>query len=129
MKMLLSVLLFAIGSAFAADSTQQPSPLKIELTGTPLAVTFTNTGKEPLRILKPLDGSEWCWIMPYYKLTVADDEGHEIPQRIRCKIFGYPYTDTKWPDDYLVTIPAGGTYKHSLNPYHDIKAEIGRAHV
>ena len=122
MKAFITALLFTVGSAFGADTPPQPTPLKLELTATPLAVTFTNTSTEPLRILKPLDGSEWCWIMPHYKLTVSNERGQEVPFTIRCKSFGYPYTDTKWPDDYLIIIPAGGTYKHTFNTNHDIKA-------
>jgi hypothetical protein len=118
MKVIASALLLTAGLAFGAD----PNPLRLDLTPTPLAVTFTNTGTEPLRILKPLDGSEWCWIMPHYRLTVTDDRGQEVPFSIRCKLFGHPYSDTKWPDDYLVTIPAGGSYKHPLTANHHIKA-------
>jgi hypothetical protein len=108
--------LFAV-SAFGAES-----PLKLELHDSPLAVTFTNTSPKPIRILKPLDGSEWCWIMPHYKLTVTTAEGQVIPMGPRCGLFGHPYSDTKWPDDYLVTIPPGGSHKQPLTAFHAIKA-------
>jgi hypothetical protein len=41
--------------------------LKAEISGAPLTVKFVNNGDKPISILKPLDGSEWCWIMPYYR--------------------------------------------------------------
>ena len=94
--------------------------LKAEISDAPLTVKFVNCGDEPIRILKPLDGSEWCWIMPYYKLTVTDERGKEIPRSARCGMYGYPYSDTKWPDDYLVTIAAHGSYSLPLRPNHDI---------
>lgn len=98
-----------------AEHELQESPLKIQLTAAPLAATFTNTGTEPLRILKPLDGSEWCLIMPHYRLTITDSQGKEVQLRPRCGLYGHPYTGTKWPDDYLVTLPPGESYTHPLH--------------
>ena len=111
------------------NSTQKPSDLdnatrktlKLELSDSPLAVTFVNIGKEPIRLLKPLDGSEWCWIMPYYKLTVTGTSGQEVPLMSRCGNYGFPYFGTTWPDDYVLTIPPGGSCQHKLDPVHDIR--------
>lgn len=96
------------------------SPLKLELQANPLAVKFVNVSKRPLHILKPLDGSECCWIMPHYKLAIRNENGDEIPHRSRCGLFGFPYTGTKWPDDYAVTIEAGGSYIHRIEFVHNI---------
>jgi hypothetical protein len=111
-----------IGLFGCVTSSTVPSSdvLKAEISGAPLTVKFVNNGDEPIRILKPLDGSESCWIMPYYKLTVTDEGGKEIPRSARCGMYGYPYSNTKWPDDYLVTIPAQGSYSLPLRPNHDI---------
>ena len=94
MEAFLAAILRITAVTHAADNPPQASPLKLELSATPLTVTFINTGKEPIRILKPLDGSEWCLIMPHYKLTVTDDRGQEMPMRARCGFFGYPYSGT-----------------------------------
>ena len=102
------------------NAKSRPDALKVTISDAPLTVTFTNQGDEPIRILKPLDGSESCWIMPYYKLTVTDKDGREIPRSARCGMYGYPYWHTKWPDDYLVTIPAQASYSLPLRPNHDV---------
>ena len=140
MKAILIAILLITAFTHGADKQPPASPLKIELSATPptvkvtklgeelicypsnpVTVTFTNTSKTPIRILKPLDGSEWLWIMPHYKLIATDDQNHEMPLSSRCGMFGYPYSGTKWPDDYLITIPAGGAYKLCLRPNHLIK--------
>jgi len=108
-----------IGSA--AKSEPESSELKLELQHSPLAVKFINIGKEPIRILKPLDGSEWCWIMPHYKLTVINENDREIGYAARCKVCGFPYMGTKWPDDYVVDIVPGGSYVHKLQHNHNIR--------
>jgi hypothetical protein len=111
-----------IGLAGCATSSTglKSGVLKVEISDAPLTAKFRNSGGEPIRILKPLDGSESCWIMPYYKLTLSDERGKEVPRAARCGLYGYPWSGTKWPDDYLVTIPAGGDYSVPLRPNHDI---------
>jgi hypothetical protein len=106
-----------------APAKPDDPPLRIELTAAPLAVKFVNTGKEPLRVLKPIDGSEWCWIMPYYKLTVVDDRDREVGFAERCKLYGAPYFDTRWPDDYVVTIQPGKSYTRPLSHNHALRTE------
>ena len=32
---------------------------------------------------------------------------------MRCGNFGYPYSDTIWPDDYLIEIAPGKTYEET----------------
>ena len=98
----------------SGPNPHQPGvPLKLELQSNPLAVKFINMSNEPLRILKPLDGSEWSWIMPYYKLTVTTKNGHEMPIISRCARFGLGYNKV-WPDGYMVTINPGESYLHII---------------
>jgi hypothetical protein len=94
--------------------------LRVKISDAPLTVTFINGGDTPIRILKPLDGSESGWIMPYYKLTVVGSDGREIPHSAICGMYGYPFSHTKWPDDYLITIPAQASYSLPLRPNHDV---------
>lgn len=111
-----------VGCSAPRASSSRADALKVEISDSPLTVKFINTSTESLRILKPLDGSEWCWIMPHYKLTVTDRRGQTIPLSVRCGLYGYPYYETKWPDDYLVEIPAGGSYSRPLELNHDVPA-------
>lgn len=113
----------ALGSAVVAAPAPQPRPpiLTLELRVDPLTARFINTGRDPVRILKPLDGSEWCWIMPYYRLTVIDDRDREAALAPRCKLHGFPYSGTAWPADYVVTIPAGGEYTHPVSHNHVLR--------
>ena len=70
-------------------------------------VAFENKGDKPLKILKPVDGSEWGWHLPVYALKVVDPAGKELPMGERCGLSGL-YSDLKWPDDYEIVIPAKG---------------------
>lgn len=92
------------------------SPLRLTLTDSPLAVTFTNVGKEPLRILRPLDGSEEDLLMPHYRLSITDSKGRVPPYLPGCGNYGL-WANRKWPDDYIVVIPPGGTfvYRAAIN--------------
>jgi hypothetical protein len=100
---------------------QQPGKLSLELRTDPLTARFVNAGRDPVRILKPFDGSEWCWIMPHYRLTVIDGNDREATMLPRCKLYGFPYFQTKWPDDYLVTIPAGGEFSLPVGHNHALR--------
>jgi hypothetical protein len=113
----------AVVSASAAAPAPQPRAptLVLELRADPLTARFVNKGRGPIRILKPLDGSQWCWIMPHYRLTVIDDRDREAALAPRCKLYGFPYSGTAWPADYLVTIPAGGDYTLPLSHNHVLR--------
>lgn len=75
-----------------------------------ISIRFTNPGSnEPIQILKPIDGSEWGWCMPHYAFSVDDGKGSEIRKLPRCAHHGLPYSDTSWPEDYVIEIPAGQT--------------------
>jgi hypothetical protein len=117
-------LLVGLGVA-AAACAGEPAPgdqhIRLELRASPLAVKFVNASKETVRILKPLDGSEWCWVMPHYKLTVIDDRDREVGLAERCKLYGAPYFGTRWPDDYVVIIRPGDSYTHPLSLNHAIR--------
>jgi hypothetical protein len=112
-------LLILAGCAAPAPQARISPTLKVEISDSPLTLKFINAGNQPVRILKPLDGSESCWIMPYYKLTVTDERENEIPLSPRCGNY-YFYWHTIWPDDYLITIPPGGSYSRRLPLFHDI---------
>jgi hypothetical protein len=120
-KRALIVLLITLAFASRQANTSPSNPLKLELLNSPLSVKFTNTGRETLYLLKPLDGSESCWIMPFYDLSVTDKNGQQLKRGSRCKLFGL-YGDMKWPDDYLLALPPGGSYSHPLHLHHVIAA-------
>jgi hypothetical protein len=115
----------ALGTAAAAAPVPRPrSPaLILELRADPLTARFVNRGRKPVRILKPLDGSEWCWIMPHYRLSILDDRDREAALAPRCKLYGFPYTGTRWPEDYVVTIPGGGEYTRPVGHNHVLRKE------
>jgi hypothetical protein len=46
-------------------------------------------------------------------------EGREIRRSARCGMMDL-WEGTKWPGDYLVTIPPGGSYSRPLRLNHDI---------
>ena len=116
----------ALESVAAAPVPQpRPSVLLLELRTDPLTARFVNPGRDSVRILKPLDGSEWCWIMPHYRLTVIDDHDRVAPLAARCLMYGFPYTGTAWPADYVVTIPGGGEHIHPVRGHHHVLREAG----
>ena len=119
-----------LGTAASARtaSARPGGQLTLTLRADPLSARFANTGSEPVRILRPLDGSEWGWIMPHYRLTVIDGSDRERPLAPRCKLFGFPYMGTIWPVDYLVTIPPGGEHIRSIGHSH-VLAEEGMYRV
>lgn len=102
-----------------------PPALVLELTAYPLTVTFRNEGTEPLRILRPLDGSEERWILPPHKLSVLDERGNEARGRPGCgDFFGKTYSRATCPSRYLITIPPAGVYRHSLSHAFARKATL-----
>ena len=76
-------------------------------------VRFVNQSDKPIRILKPLDGSYYSWIMPHYAFSLDDGKESKVDQFPRCGNFGNPYADTTWPDDYLVEIGPGKSHEES----------------
>jgi hypothetical protein len=121
MRRCVLLLAFAVASCAPREplepATENPD-LQVELRDGPLRVTFTNKGDVPLRILKPLDGSEHCWIMPHYDLTLIDTRGKKLVRGGRCGNFGLPYSGTKWPEEYLITIQPGASHHQPLDADH-----------
>jgi hypothetical protein len=105
-------------SATAADMPEVGATLSISLrpskTEDEFVARFTNVSQDVVRILKPLDGSEHSWLMPHYAYSVADGKGTKFKLFGRCGHYGQPYSDTKWPDDYLVELRPGETHDETV---------------
>jgi hypothetical protein len=95
-----------------------------------IVVEFTNTTvDQSVKLLKPIDGSEWSWIMPYYRTTVTDQNGKAVKLCPRCGDFGYPYYrirdgelyQTNWPDDYVLMVEPGQSEKVAISLPQDIR--------
>jgi len=116
----------AVSLLAACDRTTPTPPSQADTAGDPtlvvtlkmtdseeFVVRFVNQSNKPIRILKPLDGSNYSWIMPHYAFLLDDGKGTKFDQFPRCGNFGYPYSDTTWPDDYLVEIGPGKTHEEA----------------
>lgn len=116
---------FAFGGAPAPNSgkltaiVHQDSPNSHELKVTVLryspdhraiVVRFENLAQIPLKLLRPLDGSEWGWHMPIYEVSMTDSAGKSVPLGSRCGVSGL-YSNIKWPDDYRFQILPGDAYE------------------
>jgi len=106
---------FALSLTFAADATQPPSEMKVtvlryssERRG--VVVRFENHSSKPIRLLRPIDGSEWGWHMPIYEVSLTDSTGKAVPLGSRCGMSGL-YSNLKWPDDYRIQILPGDAYE------------------
>ena len=85
-----------------------------------IVVRFENLTHGPLRLLRPLDGSEWGWHMPFYEVSMTDSAGKSVPLGVRCKLSGL-YSNIKWPDDYRFQVLPGDAYEMHV----DIAREDG----
>ena len=111
---LLCWLCFGISNGWAEGNGEQTRPLSLTLTygGLPdpnyLLATFKNESTSNIRILRPIGGSEWpvFSIEPSYELSISDVSGVALPIKGHCKVVG-PFTDTRWPDDYVVMLSPG----------------------
>jgi hypothetical protein len=125
----LLTILLAGGSALAQDAEEKtPASLEVELKPYPIeveghsnfaTVRFTNSGNKVVRILRPLDGSEHSWVMPFYRVTVVDDSGKTLGLFGRCASCGL-WADIKWPDDYIIQIMPGDSYEMRVDIYQDV---------
>lgn len=79
-------------------------------------LSFHNATPKPVSILKPVDGSLVCRHMPYYRFTIRDPDGQKLPINAGCGLSGL-WADTRWPQDYLVEIPPGKSYKTQMTVY------------
>ncbi len=79
------ILIMAMSLAFPlAGAVEVPPVLEVKILGRDdsaagVKVSFENKGDKPLKILKPVDGSEWGWHLPVYALKVVDPAGKELP--------------------------------------------------
>lgn len=79
-----------------------------------VTVRFVNTGASPIRILKPLDGSQHGMYSPSYFFAARDESGAEMSHIPRsCGLSGTG-VGTRWPDDYVVSVPGHGAYQLTL---------------
>jgi hypothetical protein len=118
--------------AFDIDSTSsevmKPKPgsgLSVSLAKGGSTVVFHNTGPDSVFIVKSLDGSVDCILMPNYRFTIRDPDGQPVKQkRRRCGLCG-PWADTRWPQDYLIEIKPGATYSEGiwLDGYYKFERE------
>jgi len=108
---LVLVLAFLAPSACSSPSSVEPAALTVEvvgqINGRQLRVRFSNHGVESLRIVRPMDGSEHGWISPAYDVGIVDGNGKPYPMMTRCKLFGEPFSGTRWPEDYVVEVKPG----------------------
>lgn len=88
----------------------------------PVIVRFTNRENQPIRILRPLDGSEWSWHMPYYRFTIHDADGTPLELASRCGVSGL-WANVEWPDDYIIRILPGDSYEMQVGIPHPIPAD------
>lgn len=88
----------------------------------PVIVRFTNRTNKTLKILRPLDGSEWSWHMPYYRFTILDGTGQALKLSSRCGVSGL-WSGIKWPDDYVIQIRAGDSYEMQVGIPHIVPSE------
>lgn len=71
-----------------------------------IVVRFENLSRRPVNLLRPLDGSEWGWHLPFYDVQMTDSAGKSVPLGGRCGVSGL-YSDAKWPEDYRFQILPG----------------------
>lgn len=82
----------------------------IRMTNNILRIRMENVSDAPVKIMKPLDGSFWLWHLPFYRLTVKPPGGEALPNQERLPMSGL-WAETKFPDDYEVTLSAGERYE------------------
>lgn len=123
--------LYAQGKGKGTTPAPPPPPvLKVSVVGTSIikhirhgvTVRFENPSLRGIQILRQLDGSEWGWHMPFYKLTIADSSGKTIPIGGRCGNSGL-WSGPKWPDDYRLMIGPGEAHELVV----DLNREIPEA--
>lgn len=88
----------------------------------PVLVRFTNRDTQGIRILRPLDGSEWSWHMPYYQFTVCDAEGKKLELSPRCGNSGL-WANRDWPNDYMILLGPGDSYEMQVGISHVIPTD------
>ena len=118
---------FALLLPLASAEPEQKEELKVSIIGKSpdnrgVTVRFENRTNQPIRLLRPLDGSEWGWHMPVYNLTLSNSKGEVIPIGARCGLSGL-YSSMKWPDDYRIQILPGHAYEMPVDLCREIPAD------
>lgn len=72
-------------------------------------IRFRNAGPDTVTIVKALDGSSACRLMPWYRFMV-DRKGQRLKPMPGCGNFGL-WESSKWPKDYLVELKPGDAYE------------------
>jgi len=75
-----------------------------------LEATFTNTGRRPVTIIIPQDGSLWGWVEPHYWLDTRDELGAVCRLVGRCGVHGASYNEKS-----LIRLGPGG--RHTVKLY------------
>ena len=83
-----------------------------------IVVRFENMSRSPLKLLRPLDGSEWGWHLPFYDVSLTDSAGKAVPLGSRCGVSGL-YSNIKWHDDYRFQILPGDAYETHVDIARD----------
>ncbi len=127
MKQLLTTLLSILALQVSVHAANDEAvSLSLKKNDRSLVAIFNNQTKSTVTILKPLDGSMWCWHMPYYDFSVFDSVGRPVKIGGRCGLSGL-WADTEWPKDYLVVIKSGEAFELPLRLPHHL--EDGRYQV
>lgn len=116
---LLILLPFAVTAQTTDESGLKVSVIRASPERRAIIIRFENRSAAPLRLLRPIDGSEWGWHMPIYSLTIADSTGKSLPMGGRCGMSGL-YSNMKWPDDYRVQILPGDAYEMAVEICREI---------
>jgi Leucine-rich repeat (LRR) protein len=117
--------LFAFGIMAALfGSVNRPAPiqasgnLSVEIVpfpddqaGDSVIVRFKNNGSTPLSIIKPLDGSIEGTLMPHYDFKITDSTGKRLYRMGFCANCYGLWSNTVWPDDYVIEIGPGKTWE------------------
>lgn len=120
-----TIIVFAL--AFAASLPAQELSLRIapfedsRYEGR-ITATFSNDSKQVIKLLRPLDGSEWRWHKPYYDFSVFNSKGEQMKLALRCGLSGL-YSNLKWPDDYLLVLEPGTKKSVDLDLPFEIPSE------
>jgi hypothetical protein len=110
---------FAVSAQTTDQSGLKVSVLRASSERRAVIIRFENHTAAPLRLLRPIDGSEWGWHMPIYSLTIADSDGKSLPMGGRCGNSGL-YSNMKWPDDYQFQILPGDAYEMAVEICREI---------
>jgi hypothetical protein len=81
----------------------------------PVQVRLTNEGQSEVIVFRPLDGSDYCWHLPYYRFEVESSSGEALKPQVRCAMSGV-WADTTWPASYAVRLAPGESFEVTLDP-------------